>query len=154
MRQSFAPPLALGFLLLAPAVGIGPGAPSALAADGFVVVVHPSVTGSGIKRSDLAAVFLKKAMRWGSGGNAVPVDQSGTSPVRKAFSEAVIQQPVAQVVQYWQKLMFSSSPLRPPPVKKTDAEVIAFVSTTPGAVGYVSAGTTLPPEVRPLALVD
>jgi ABC-type phosphate transport system substrate-binding protein len=143
-------------LLLALAMVVVPaGHDVARAADGFVVIVHPSVAGTRVKRADLAAVFLKKAVRWGSGGGlATPVDQSGTSPVRKAFCEAVIQQPVAEVVQYWQKQMFSASPLRPPPVKNSDAEVIAFVAKTPGAVGYVLATSSLPPEVRTLELVE
>jgi len=130
-------------------------AAAARAADEFVVIVHPSVTGASIKRADLAAVFLKKALRWGSGGGlAVPVDQSGTAPVRKAFSEKVVGQPVQQVVQYWQKLMFSASAQRPPAVKGSDADVIAFVAKTAGAVGYVSAGAPLPPDVKALALID
>ena len=126
------------------------------AADEFVVIVHPSVVGSKIRRADLADVFLRKTLRWSSGGGglAVPVDQSGTSPVRKAFSEAVVQQPVAQVMRYWQKQMFSSSALLPPPVKGSDADVIAFVAKTAGAVGYVSAGAALPPDVKTLALID
>jgi ABC-type phosphate transport system substrate-binding protein len=139
-------------MALMPVLG---AATAARAADEFLVIVHPSVVGTSIKRADLAAVFLKKAARWaGGGGLAVPVDQSGTSPVRKAFSEAVVQQPVAQVVQYWQKQMFSSSALRPPSVKGSDAEVIAFVAKTSGAVGYVNAGTPLPSEVRALTLLD
>jgi len=130
------------------------GASLSPAADGFVVVIHPTVTGAGIKRADLAAIFLKKAMRWGGGTVATPIDQSGTSPVRKAFSESVIRQPVAEVVQYWQKQMFAATPLRPPAVKGSDAEVIEFVGKTPGAVGYVSDTASLPPDVRTLPLVD
>ncbi len=127
----------------------------AAAADSFVVIVHPSVTGGSVRRADLAAVFLKKASRWsGGGGLAVPVDQSGTSPVRTAFSEGVLRQPVAQVVQYWQKQMFSAARTTPPPVKANDAEVIAFVAKNAGSVGYVAADTPLPPEVRTLTLVD
>ena len=143
-------------LALALALALCPAAAGlAVGADAFVVIVHPSVGGAGIKRADLGAVFLKKAQRWGgSGGLAMPVDQSGTSPVRSAFSEGVLGQPVAQVVQYWQKQMFSAARLTPPPVKATDAEVIAFVAKNAGAVGYVAAGTPLPPEVRALALVD
>jgi len=48
----------------------------------------------------------------------------------------------------------SISKLCPPPVKATDAEVIAFVAKNAGAVGYVAAGTALPPDVRALTLVD
>ena len=66
----------------------------------------------------------------GGGATAVPVDQSGTSPVRNAFSQAVLGMPVATAVQYWQKQMFAANPLRPPAVKGSDAEVIAFVEKT------------------------
>lgn len=130
------------------------GASLSPAAEGFVVIVHPSVVGTKVRRADLAAVFLKKALRWsGGGGLAVPVDQSGTSPVRQAFSEAVIGYSAAQVLQYWQKQMFSPSGLRPPLVKGSDAEVIEFVTKNAGSVGYVSDTTSLPPDVRTL-LVD
>ncbi len=139
--------LAVGLVLLAPA--------ASRAADDFVVVVHSSLAGANIRRADLAAIFLKKASRWGgAGGNAIPVDQSGTSAVRSAFSQAVLGMPVATAVQYWQKQMFEANPLRPPVVKGSDAEVIAFVTETPGAVGYVSKATALPAGVKALALID
>jgi ABC-type phosphate transport system substrate-binding protein len=124
------------------------------AADEFVVVVHPTVAGTNVRRDDLAAVFLRKAARWGSGAPAVPVDQSGTSPVRNAFSQAVLGMPVATAVQYWQKQMFQTNPLRPPAVKATDAEVIAFVAKTEGAVGYVSRSAALPAGVKAIAVID
>jgi len=149
VRSPLARSIALALALWPAAAGV------AGAADAFVVIVHPSVTGGSVRRADLGAVFLKKALRWsGGGGLAVPVDQSGTSPVRIAFSEGVLRQPVERVVQYWQKQMFSAARLSPPPVKASDAEVIAFVAKNAGAVGYVAAGTTLPPEVKTLALVD
>jgi ABC-type phosphate transport system substrate-binding protein len=138
---------------LATAVVIGGATPST-AADEFVVVVHPSVAGASVRRADLASVFLRKATRWGTGTLAVPVDQSGTSAVRKAFSDSVLGMPVGTAVQYWQKQMFAANPLRPPAVKGSDAEVIAFVEKTEGAVGYVSKATALPAGVKSLALID
>jgi ABC-type phosphate transport system substrate-binding protein len=39
-------------------------------------------------------------------------------------------------------------------VKGSDAEVIAFVAKTEGAVGYVSKAVALPSEVKAVALVD
>src|SRR5690349_25092802 len=86
------------------------------ATDSFVVVVNSSVAGTGMHRADLAAVFLKKAVRWGDGSPANPVDQSGTSPTRKSFSEEVLHMPVMAVVQYWGKQLASmaASALRPP----------------------------------------
>jgi ABC-type phosphate transport system substrate-binding protein len=124
------------------------------AADPFVVIVNPSVAGKAVHRQDLAAVFLKRAPRWGDRSPAQPVDQSGTSPVRQAFSESVLGMPVAAVLQYWQKAMFGTPPLRPPLVRTSDQQVVAFVAATSGAVGYVSAGATLPPAVKRLELID
>ena len=138
--------LAIAVLLALPAPSPG--------ADDFVVIVNPSVAGVSVRRADLGAVFLRTAGRWGGGATAVPVDQSGTSPVRNAFSQAVLGMPVATAVQYWQKQMFAANPLRPPAVKGSDAEVIAFVAKTEGAVGYVSKAAALPPEVKAVALID
>ena len=123
-------------------------------ADDFVVIVHPSVIGAQLRRSNLAAIFLRNATRWGGGKPAVPVDQSATSPVRRAFSDAVIGMPAGTVVQYWQKQMFEGGQQRPPVVKGSDAEVIAFVASTEGAVGYVSKAAALPPEVRAVAIIE
>jgi ABC-type phosphate transport system substrate-binding protein len=140
---------------LASAFVLSLAAPALLtAAEDFVVIVHPSVAGASIRRPDLAAVFLRKAARWGSGSLAIPVDQSGTSAVRRSFSEAVLGMPVATAVQYWQKQMFEANPLRPPAVKGSDAEVIAFVAKTEGGVGYVSKTATLPPGVKAVAVID
>jgi ABC-type phosphate transport system substrate-binding protein len=125
------------------------------ATDSFVVVVNSSVAGTSVHRADLAAVFLKKAARWGDGSPANPVDQSGTSPVRKGFSESVLHMPVMGVVQYWGKQLVSmSSSVRPPTVKASDDEVLVYVGKTSGAVGYISSGTALPPGVKAVTIVD
>jgi ABC-type phosphate transport system substrate-binding protein len=120
-----------------------------------VVVANASVAGTGVRRADLAAVFLKKAVRWGDGSPANPVDQSGTSAVRRGFSEAVLHMPVMGVVQYWGKQISSmAASVRPPTVKASDEEVLVYVAKTSGAVGYISSGTTLPPGVKAVTIVD
>lgn len=128
--------------------------PPVPAADEFLVVAHTSVLGASVRRDDLAGVFLRKVLRWGDRTPAVPVDQSGTSPVRRTFSESVLRMPVSTVLQYWQKQMFATPPLRPPAVKGSDAEVIAFVGSTPGAIGYVTLGARLSDQVKTLAVID
>jgi ABC-type phosphate transport system substrate-binding protein len=140
-------------LWLAMALVLAVAAPSR-AADDFVVIANPSVAGATMRRPDLAAVFLKKATRWGNGRLAVPVDQSGTSAVRKSFSESILGMSVATTVQYWQKQLSAANTLGPPLTKASDAEVIAFVGKTEGAVGYVSKQATLPASVRAIALSD
>jgi len=140
--------LAAGVLVLA-AIG------TAQATDSFVVVVNASVGGTTVHRADLAAVFLKKAVRWGDGSPASPVDQSGTSHVRKDFSEGVLHMPVMAVVQYWGRQLASmAASVRPPTVKGSEDEVLVYVAKTSGAVGYVSSGTALPPGVKAVTVID
>ena len=148
MRARFFRLLATGALVVA-VIG------TVHATDSFVVVVNASVAGATVHRADLAAVFLKKAVRWGDGSPAVPVDQSGTSHVRKDFSEGVLHMPVMAVVQYWGRQLASmTASLRPPTVKGSEYEVLVYVAKTSGAVGYVSSGTALPPGVKAVTVID
>jgi len=145
----------VSFRLLATAAFFVAVIGTAQATDAFVVVVNSSVAGTNVHRSDLAAVFLKKAVRWGDGSPANPVDQSGTSPVRKGFSETVLHMPVMAVVQYWGRQLASmAASVRPPTVKASDEEVLAYVAKTSGAVGYVATGTSLPAGVKAVAIVE
>jgi len=127
-------------------------APTPFAAGAYRVIVHPEVKGAQIPRAALGAIFLKHAGKWGDGRVVLPVDQSVRSPVRRSFSSDVLQQGIVEVQVYWQRQM--SKGVTPPPVKASDEEVVLFVASTPGAIGYVSAGTPLPDSVKTIEIAD
>lgn len=117
-------------------------APGRLSAQSYVVIVNEANEVTGVSASDLSDMFLKKSRRWPNGQDAVPVDLPPNSATREAFSQGVHGKSTNAIKAYWQKMIFSGKAV--PPVEKTvDAEVIAYVRATPGAVGYVSAGATL-----------
>jgi ABC-type phosphate transport system substrate-binding protein len=118
----------------------------------FRVIVHPQVKGSQIPRAVLTSIFLKQAPRWGDGTVVLPVDQSVRSLVRKSFSGDVLQQGIVEVQVYWQRKM--SAGVVPPPVKTSDEEIVSFVASTPGAIGYVSAATALPDSVKAIEITN
>jgi ABC-type phosphate transport system substrate-binding protein len=122
------------------------------AAAAYRVIVHPQVKGTQIPRAALSSIFLKQAPRWGDGRPVLPVDQSVRSSVRKSFSGDVLQQGIVEVQVYWQRKMAAG--VTPPPVKTSDEEIVSFVASTPGAIGYVSASTPLPDSVREVAVVN
>jgi ABC-type phosphate transport system substrate-binding protein len=129
----------------------GPGR-DASAAAAFRVIVHPQVKGTQIPRAVLSAIFLKQALKWGDGSSVVPVDQSVQSAVRRAFSNDVLKEGIVEVQVYWQRKIAAGQV--PPPVKTSDEEVLAFVASTLGAIGYVSSSTALPPTVREVTVVE
>lgn len=111
------------------------------APDGFQIIAHEKNPAGAASREFLADVFLKRASRWESSQNAVPVDQRADSRVRRAFSLGVLKRPVTAVRSYWTQRIFSGRDV-PPPELGSDEAVARFVASHPGAVGYVAAGPT------------
>lgn len=118
----------------------------------FRVIVNPQVKGGQIPRASLSSIFLKRGARWGDGVEARPVDQSLRSPLRVAFSSDVHMQGLMEIQVYWQREIAKGHV--PPPVKTSDEEVVEYVASTPGAIGYVSTAAALPGTVREVAVID
>jgi ABC-type phosphate transport system substrate-binding protein len=127
-------------------------APVDAAGTPYRVIVHHQVKGGRITRGALTSIFLKQAPKWNDGSAILPVDQSVRSQVRRSFSGDVLMQGIPEVQIYWQRRM--SQGITPPPVKSTDEEVVAFVASTPGAIGYVSPAVPLPESVKAIELAD
>jgi ABC-type phosphate transport system substrate-binding protein len=143
MRTRFLPVLA-GLLFTAGAVPAGAQTPT------FRVVAHPGVVGNAVSRAALSDIFLGRLVRWGDGQTITPVDQSMTSAVRAQFSEKGLGQNTMAINHHWMRQIQSGR--RPPIVKNTDADVIAYVASHPGAIGYVGAETLIPDTVKVLEI--
>jgi ABC-type phosphate transport system substrate-binding protein len=116
------------------------------AEDRFKLVAHAATGVKRLTRAEVSDLFLKRSSQLPGGAAAVPVDQSAVSPVRQSFSTDVLEKKTDAVLQYWQQQIFSGRGT-PPQVKQTDAEVLAFVAQTAGAIGYVARDTALPSGV-------
>lgn len=112
---------------------------TAFAANPYKVIVNHNVQVDSLSKKAASDLFLKKTTKWPGGAAVVPVDQVDTAAVRDAFSRSVHGKPVAAVKSYWNQQIFSGRDV-PPVEKRSDAEVLAFVRSNPGAVGYVSEG--------------
>lgn len=64
------------------------------------------------------------------------MDQEGAA-IRESFSRVIHGRSANQIAAYWQQQIFSGRNI-PPEQRSSDDEVIAYVSSTPGAIGYVS----------------
>jgi len=122
----------------------------ATAADAFKVIVNARMTGRTVSRETLSQVYLGKVERWGDGKPITAVDLSTTSPVRAGFSQTVLGMPIVSVRMYWTRTITSGH--TPPMARSTDEDVIAFVASRTGAVGYVSADAVLPDTVHTVAV--
>ena len=122
-----------------------------LEAQEFQVVVHVGAGLTEISKGDLSSIFQKKARKLPSGENAKPVDQGDAAAVREAFSQTVHGRSAQQLEAYWQQQIFSGRGF-PPEQKDSDEEILAYVASTPGAIGYVAAGASLGAGVKSVRL--
>ena len=109
---------------------------------GLRVIVHPTNRAVALERRFVADIFLKKVTRWPHDEIIRPVDLDRGSPVRRRFSEDVLKRNVAAVASYWQQQVFSGRGV-PPPELDDEAQVVKYVLTNPGAIGYVSGSAAI-----------
>ena len=122
----------------------------------YVVIVHAENPVAELQKKDVAKFFLKKVKEWKEPKKTVePVDLAADSPIRKRFSQEVLERTMSAIKAYWQKEIFSGRAV--PPVEKTsDDDVLKFVSEHVGAIGYVSEATDLSafPKVKTLTVLE
>jgi hypothetical protein len=113
----------------------------AVAAGNYKVVGHAATTPDSASAKDLSRIFLKQKSSWPGGQKADPVDQKRDATVRREFSDGVLGKPVSMVESHWQAQVFSGKGT-PPKTLASDQEVINFVRSHPGGVGYVTASAS------------
>lgn len=115
------------------------------------VVVSAGNPTEALPRAQLSAIFLKQVTEWPHGGRPLPVDLPEGSPAREGFSLAVHGREAAAIKSHWLQVIFSGRGV-PPPERSTEDEVLAYVGTHRGAVGYVSSNRPLPDGVKVLRI--
>jgi ABC-type phosphate transport system substrate-binding protein len=118
------------------------GATPQPAAAGYVIVVRADNPVASLPRAELSRLFLKRDNSWPGGLAAAPVDLVESVETRQLFSREVHQKPVAAIKAYWQQQIFSGRGT-PPPERASEAQVLDYVRSNPGGIGYVSADTPL-----------
>ena len=103
----------------------------------YKLVANSNVRIDSLAKKEVSDLFMKKKSKWDNGAPVVAVDQVETSSIREGFSKGVHGKTTAAVKSYWNQQIFSGRDV-PPVEKRSDAEVLAFVRSTPGAIGYVS----------------
>ena len=110
----------------------------ALPAD-IKVIANSSVSSSSISTDELKDVFLLTKNSFG-GGHAEPVLEKGGA-AHEAFVKSYLGKSDTALQTYYRSLVFTGKASMPKTLG-TDADVVAYVAKTKGAIGYVSAGAS------------
>ena len=104
------------------------------------VIANPSVKASSVSADELKSVFLQEKTSLNDGSHVEPVLEKGGS-VHEAFLKEYLDKSDDALQRYYRSLVFTGKGSMPKTVA-SDAEVIAYVAKTKGAIGYVSAGAS------------
>jgi len=115
------------------------GASAAFAAD-LKVIANPSVGASSVSADELKGVFLATKTSLSDGSHVEPVLEKGGA-THEAFLKEYLGKTDAALQTYYRSLVFTGKASMPKTVG-ADAEVVAYVAKTKGAIGYVGAGAS------------
>ena len=125
-------------ILVATVVGIC--ATVAASAAEIKVIANASVGVSSVSADDLRGVFLATKTSLSDGSHVQPVLEKD-GPVHEAFVKEYLGKTDAALQTYYRSLVFTGKASMPKTLG-ADAEVVAYVAKTKGAIGYVGAGAS------------
>ena len=112
---------------------------SNVAAADLKVIANPSVGAASVSADELKGVFLATKTSLSDGGHVEPVLEKG-GPTHETFVKEYLGKTDAALQTYYRSLVFTGKASMPKTLA-SDAEVVAYVAKTKGAIGYVGAAT-------------
>lgn len=100
---------------------------------GATIVVHGGSGASEITRDEVKNIFLGKSTRWQ--GSAVKLAVLDSGDAESAYPE-LTGKSASQFESYWKRLVFTGRGIMPKTFS-SDADLLAYVAETPGAVGFI-----------------
>ncbi|MCX6595215.1 MAG: hypothetical protein NTV70_02465 [Acidobacteria bacterium] len=112
-----------------------------LLANDVVVVANPSVKSSEVSADEVKLVFLGQKTALSDGSAVEPVlAQSG--PAHEAFLKTYVGKTDPALRNHFKSLVFTGKGSMPKSLA-SDADIVAYVTKTKGAIGYVSAAASV-----------
>jgi ABC-type phosphate transport system substrate-binding protein len=105
------------------------------------VIANPSVGASTVSADDLKGVFLQEKSSLSDGSHVAPVLLKGGA-AHEAFVKQYLGKTDDALQTYYRSLVFTGKGSMPK-MLGSDAEMVAYVAKTKGAIGYVSAGASV-----------
>lgn len=102
----------------------------------LVVVVNARSGVAAMTRNEVINVFFGRNRQFFNGIEAQPVDLVDSQPSRALFYKALVGKDLAEVDAYWSRQVFTGR-MQAPARLMSGEEVIRWVASHPGGIGYV-----------------
>lgn len=101
-----------------------------------VLIAHADNSEGVVDHEEVKRIYLGKKTHWNDDTPIVPVILK-KGEIHEDFLDEYLDRTSHRFVSYWRQMVFTGKGV-PPKSFASEADLIAFVAATPGAVGYVS----------------
>lgn len=125
-------------MLLISLLTVCPFMPQEVFADSAVVITHSDIAPGSVDADTVKKIYSGNTTKWPDGTRIIVVTMDN-APIHEDFLKTYVNKTQSQFSATWKKIMFTGKGKFPTNFD-TAEEVMDYVSKTPGAIGYVSAG--------------
>lgn len=118
----------------------------------LAIIVPAGASTHRLSINSLARIYIRKRSFWSDGSVIVPVNLPADHPLRRLFSQIVLQRSLDAQEEYWNQQYFHG--VMPPLVMPSETAMRRFIEQTPASIGYAAPCADLPAGVRVLMLID
>ena len=111
------------------------------AKEDIYIIINPEVPVKNLGSNTLKDIYTNNKTKWES-GDKIYITLLKQGPVHETFSKDMIGMPPKKLISLWKKVIFTGLGT-PPKVVATEAEMVQFVASQKGAIGYVSGAALL-----------
>ena len=111
--------------------------PSPILAAELLIITGKETSEKKYFKKKIANIFLREQLINQQGKRWIPVNLGSHHPLRKIFSERLLDQYPEELENYWNIKYFQG--ISPPYVVNSQEAMLRFVTTTPNAIGYISS---------------
>lgn len=102
----------------------------------LAIVTHVDNPNSVLSRAELGRMFLKKRTQWSNGDRCIPIDQAGTSEIRRQFYGMTLDRTVYDMKRYWMQETMTGN-AKPPVSLENAATVKKYLEKIKGGIAYI-----------------
>ncbi|MDY6972286.1 MAG: substrate-binding domain-containing protein [Thermodesulfobacteriota bacterium] len=130
--------LTAGFLVVVSVFLLAAG--NSALASGILVIANKSVPVDNLSSDAVSDIYLGHISRWNN-GDSIRVVMLKKGPTHETFVREIVGGTPERLKQHWKKAIFTGTGT-PPRVVKTEADMVDFVSSTRGAIGYIGSSVS------------
>lgn len=104
----------------------------------IIVIINSNNPTESISKVKLSQIFLGKVDSITNSNKMTPVNQNGSSDLRKIFDKQMLKRTTKQVKAYWIKQLFSGNG-SPPKELGSDSDVINYIVGDETAISYIDS---------------